>query len=83
MNVVQEVDGQTRKKKVVEVVEDSTFDGSAPVRGDSMQAPVMQFEAAMVDDLTANGAKKKKKKKKKAARAADGGEEEENLASQY
>lgn len=45
----------------------------------------MQFEANMVDDMTANGAKKKKKKKKKALNrgGADGEGEDENLLSTY
>lgn len=42
----------------------------------------MQFEAAMVDDVLAQGAKKKKKKKKKSNKAAEDGEDENLLGTQ-
>ena len=77
MNVIPEVEGgQPRKKKPVEVLEDVSAFEEPTAKLLANQAPVMQFEATMVDDGMAGGAKKKKKKKKKTTRAD---EDDENL----
>ena len=77
MNLVDVQDGgpARKKKPVPEVVNEDEGDQNQLLPSTADQHPVMQFEANLVDDSTANGAKKKK-----VSKAADGmGEDEETL----
>ena len=78
MNVVEMAEGKKKKRKnEVEVIDDGNdLDNEKQLN----EQPNVQFEANLVDDLSAQtGSKKKKKKKKKAKKNNEEEEEKQEI----